>query len=323
MRLGAARLALLALALAATAGCKKRSALVVGVDAQPAVVSQIGKLHVTASAGGKVLEERDIVPKPGGDAYAAAVSPFPLEMKLESTPGSEADVTIEAFRAGKNGAIADKPMLIRRARAPFTAGGAPRLVRLQLESACVTGVPGFKGPACPATQSCAGGRCIDPTLLDEDLEPYVANWATVRPDFCRGADAGAPAVVVGTGSTDYRELHDGETLAPERGPQGGHHLWIAVRMKNLRQAGTTVTLTAEQPGTGLKVPPTSFVFTFERDQGGFCKLYGLRFQLDNASVPVERFLGRPLDVKVALRDASGQSVEAAVRVNVAAKTVGD
>jgi hypothetical protein len=313
--------ALSLVALAALGACKKSGALVVGVSAQPAVASQIGKLHVTARIGSKVIEERVIIPRAGGDKLAAAVSPFPFEVKLESAPGTEADITIEAFRAGKNNTIADTPMLVRRARAPFTKSAEPRLVRLQLETACVTGVPGFKGPTCPADQSCAMGRCIDPTLLDEDLEPYATNWATLRPDQCRASDAGAPVVELGTGPTDYLPLHDGQTLTPERGPQGGHHLWLAVRMKNLRQAGTVLTLTAEQPGTGLKVPPTSFVFTFERDQGGFCKLYGLRFQLDNSSVPVERFLAQPLDVKVSLRDSTGQTGEATVHLNVAATTI--
>jgi len=313
-------------ALAAGSGCKKHGALVVGVEAQPGVASQIGKVHVKASAGSRILDERDIVPIPASDKLAAPKSPFPFEIKLESAPGDEAEVTIEAFRAGPNNTIADKPMLVRRSRAPFVGSGAPpapALVRLQLESACVTGVPGFKGPSCPYPQTCFHARCIDPTLLAEDLEPYAANWATVRPDACWHADAGAPLVQAGTGQTDFLPLLDGQTLTPELGPQGGHHLWIAVRMKNLRQMGTVVTLTGEQPGTALKVPPTSFTFGLERDEGGFCKLYGLRFQLDNSSVPVRMFLGKPLDVRIALRDTGGQAAEATVRVNVAANTLGD
>jgi hypothetical protein len=303
-------------------GCKKKAQLVVGVDAQPSVASQVGKLHVKASVGPNVLVEKDIVPKQGNEKLAALESPFPFEVPLEADPGAQVDVLIEAFRAGPNNTVADTPMLVRRSHAPFIAGAAPKLDRLQLESSCIVGVPGFKGPACTAPQSCAGGRCIDPTLLEEDLEPYVASWATTRPDVCRPADAGAPVVVAGTGATDFAPLADGQTLAPEKGPQGGHHLWIALRMKNLRQAGSVVTLTGEQPGTGLKVPPTSFVFTFEKDSGGFCKLYGLRFQLDNSSTPVTKFLAQPLDVKIQVKDQTGAEGEATIHVNVAANTVG-
>jgi hypothetical protein len=306
-----------------SAACKKRSEVVVGIVAQPALVGQMGKLHVEATVGAKVVEARDFVPKPAQDKLAAPESVFPIELHLESEIGAHGEVTIEAFRAGPNGAVADHPMLVRRASFPFVPGGESALVRLQLESSCITGVPGFKGPACPATQSCARGRCIDPTLLADDLEPYQPSWATVKSDRCWRRDGGAPVVEVGTGRTEYLPLVDGQTLAPERGPQGGHHLWMAVRMKNLRQSGTTVTLTAEQEGTGLRVPPTSFVFEFEPVREGFCALYGLRLQIDNSSVPVARFLGKALDLHVALRDQNGTTAEASAKVRVAETTIGD
>ncbi len=289
--------------------------LVVGVEAQPAIVSRLGKLHYTAKVGAASLVDKEIVPKAGE-------SPFPLAIELSSPPGAEVDVAIEAYSAGPNDTVAKTPMLVRRSRAPFVSG-APQLVRLRLESACLTGTPGFKGPACPPPQTCSNRRCIDPTLLPEDLEPYAKDWAKNRPDACKPPHAGDPAVAVGTGQTDYLPIAEGATLTPEKGPQGGHHLWIAVRTKSLRQAGTTVVITAEQPGTGLKVPPTSFVFPLEPADGGYCKLSGLRLQLDNASVPVQSFLGRPLDVKIVVSDTDGKSAEARARVGVAANTIGD
>jgi hypothetical protein len=304
-------------ALVALVGCGRKggASLVVGVEAQPAVVSRIGKVHYAAKVGGESLVDKEIVPKTGE-------SPFPFEIPLDAPPGAEVDVSIEAFSAGPNNSVAATPMLVRRSRAPFVKG-APQLVRLRLESSCLTGTPGFKGPACPATQSCALGRCIDPTLLADDLEPYAKDWAKNRPDVCKSAHAGDPIVALGTGQTDYATIADGETLTPEKGPQGGHHLWLAVRMKNLRQMGSTVVVSAEQPGTGLKVPPTSFVFPFEPADGGYCKLYGLRLQLDNASVPVQKFLGQPLDVKLVVSDTDGKSAETHGRVSVAEKTIGD
>ena len=60
-----------------------------------------------------------------------------------------------------------------------------------------------------------------------------------------------------------------------------------------------------------------------RRAAGFCKLYGLRLQLDNASVPVQKFLGQPLDVRVAVRDAEGRVAETGIHVNVGATTIGD
>ncbi len=46
-------------------------------------------------------------------------------------------------------------------------------------------------------------------------------------------------------------------------------------------------------------------------------------QIDNSSVPVARFLGQPLVVKVSLRDPDGRVAESKVRINVAATTIGD
>lgn len=308
---------LLLIASAISAACHKSDAtLVVGVESQPAVVSRIGKVRYVAKVEGKTIVDKEIIPKTGQ-------SPFPLEVKLEGTSNTNADVAVITYAAGPNDTIlGDTPMLVRRVIAPFVKG-APKLTRVRLEGSCLTNTPGFKGPACPSDQTCMSGRCIDPTLIADDLEPYAADWAKNRPDVCKPKNAGAPEITAGTGQTDFVALHGGETLAPEKGPQGGHHLWIAVRQKNLKQQGSTVTLSAEQPGTGLKVPPTSFIFPFESADAGYCKLYGLRLQLDNASVLVQRFLGQPLDVKIVVSDTDGQTAQQIVHVNVAKETIGD
>jgi hypothetical protein len=309
-----ALLLLTALSFSAS-GCKKKSSLNFGVEAQPAIASRIGKIHYVAKIADAPLADQEIIPKVG-------VSPFPFEIDLKAPADAQVDLVIEAYPAGPNNTILPKPMLVRRVDAPFVAGD-PKLVRVRLESACLTGTPGFKGPTCPAPQSCAMGRCIDPTLLPEDLENYSKDWSKNRPDVCKPPHAGAATLTIGTGQTDFVDIKDGQTLTPEKGPQGGHHLWLAVLQKNLKQNGSTVTITAEQPGTGLKVPPTAFVFPFEAADHGACKLYGLRLQLDNASVPVQKFLGQPLDVHVLVADPEGQTAEASIHVAVAANTIGD
>jgi hypothetical protein len=311
---------LLLIAATALVSCKGKHAgdgtIVFGVEAQPAIVSRIGKVHYVAKVGGEIKLDKEIVPKTGE-------TPFPFELEVDSAPGTNVELEIDAYAAGPNNTvITTKPMLVRREIAPFVAGDA-KLVRVRLESSCLTGTPGFKGPKCPATQSCSNGRCIDPTLLAEDLENYSKDWAKNRPDLCKPPHAPAPTLAIGTGQTDFVAIQDGVTLVPEKGPQGGHHLWIAVRQNNLRQNGSTVVIAAEQPGTGLKVPPTTFIFPFEPADHGFCKLYGLRLQIDNAAVPVQKFLGEPLDVTVNVRDVDGASAESHVHVNVGATTIGD
>jgi hypothetical protein len=91
----------------------------------------------------------------------------------------------------------------------------------------------------------------------------------------------------------------------EQGPQGGHHIWVAVRQENLKQSGSTTTITSVQPTTNMAGPRLAFVFTFQPDQGGFCKLAGLRYQLDIDGADYHQFLGQPLDVTVTIADQAG------------------
>jgi hypothetical protein len=128
--------------------------------------------------------------------------------------------------------------------------------------------------------------------------------------------AGKPIVQVGTGQTDYLPLTDGQTVIAEQGPQGGHHIWIAVRQQNVTQSGTTTTITSVQPSSGLAGPTTAFIFTFVPDEGAFCKLSGLRYQLDIDGTDYHLFLGKPLDVTVTLRDPSGEATSGVAHINI-------
>jgi hypothetical protein len=215
-----------------------------------------------------------------------------------------------------------QPILSRVAYAPFVAG-EKMLLRMQLEARCVLSVlGGLGGPVCTPPQTCRSGQCVDAHVLAADLEPYETNWATDVPDVCRPLNHGAPEIIAGTGQTDFLPITDGETLQAELGPQKGHHVWIAVRMKNLKQSGSTTTLTGVQPQTQAVVLPTSFVFTFDPDEGGYCKLYGLRFQLDNGGVDYTQFLGKPLNVTIEVRDATGASATTTAHIMIAPTILG-
>jgi hypothetical protein len=150
-----------------------------------------------------------------------------------------------------------------------------------------------------------------------NLEPYAANWPTNAPDRCKPQHGGAPELFIGTGQTDYLPLARDQTLQAEAGPQGGHHVWIATRMKNLKQTLSTTRIEGTEPTTGVTIPPTTFVFTYAPAEGGYCKLYGLRYQLDNGGIDYKQFLGKPLDVKVAVTDQSGATATATTRIQVA------
>jgi len=180
------------------------------------------------------------------------------------------------------------------------------------------GVPGpLSGPTCTAPATCIRGLCQTSVVPVTKLEPYTADWPNNAPDLCRPRNAGPPTLQIGTGQTGFTPLAEGQTLQAEAGPQGGHHIWIAARMKNMKQAGSTTKISAVQPGTGVVIPPSTFAFTFERDEGGYCKLFGLRYQLDNGGIDYKQFLGKPLDVTTTVVDSIHGTATSTAHIQVA------
>jgi hypothetical protein len=313
-------LSLIALAVAA-GGCKhaKPTELVVGVQSDP-MGGLIGALHVIVKVAGQVVDDEVIKPPHGSKVGF----PQPWEKKLTAEAASDAPVELQVDALADPSSPA--PLLTRRASTHFVPGSV-KLLRTQLESRCVvypvvprgaSKVPGpISGPSCTAPATCIQGICQSPIVPPAALETYATNWPTNAPDRCKPKDGGAPVLQIGTGQSYYRPFLPDQTLQAEAGPQGGHHIWIATRMKNLKQAGSTTKISGVQPGTGLSIPPTTLAFGYAPDEGGYCKLYGIRYQLDNEGIDYKPFLGKPLDVTVTVTDASGASATTTSRVNIA------
>ena len=278
------------------------TSMVIGITTED-MGATLGTLHVATTIDGQPATDEiiDVIKNPKW---------FPKEVKVAPKSGTSGivEVKIDGYLdtnwtpAQKGGLL----LLTRLGKATFVPGQST-LMRITLQQQCLLGLPGgggpgVGGPVCNPPLTCVSGSC---QKEDATLEPYAPNWATDAPDICKPAGGGPPVVQVGTGQTDYLPLTDGQALQAELGPQGGHHIWIAARMHNLKQSGSTTTITATQPGTGRTVPATAFVFTFDKDEGGFCKLYGLRFQLDAGGNDYKPLLGQPLDVTVTIKDASG------------------
>jgi hypothetical protein len=206
------------------------------------------------------------------------------------------------------------------------------LLRVQLEARCIvypptprgdSKVPGpLSGPTCAAPGTCIMGICQPSAVPPGGLEAYAPKWPTNAPDRCKPVNAGAPALQIGTGQSYYLPMTPGQTLQAEAGPQGGHHIWIATRMKNLKQAGSTTKITGIQPDTHVTIPPTTLAFTYAPDEGNFCKLFGIRYQLDNEGIDYKQFLGKPLDVVVTVTDPSGSTISNTARVQIAPTVIG-
>jgi hypothetical protein len=135
--------------------------------------------------------------------------------------------------------------------------------------------------------------------------------------ICKTTLGAAPDVVVGQGQSDYLPLADLDQVYVEAGPQGGHHVWIALRMKNLLRSGSRTTLTGTVPSTGTTITPYEVIYTFDPAEGGYCKLFGLRFQLDLDGVDYVPLLGHELDVTATVADRSGDTGQGMRRVMLA------
>lgn len=268
---------------AALASCGGEGSVVFGVTSEikPSLIERI-------EARVEVAGEEQLT-----KTYQGADIGFPFELRVdELTPDDPVDLTLEVFSAGQR-------ILIRRGSTKAVDGRSILYVA-NLDIDCT----GAAAPECPSDQTCIDGVCADPYRDPAKLSDYYKGWSgSAGGDRC---EPGGPAeVIVGEGQAAYLPLDDGAVAQVEAGPQGGYHIWIAVRVKNLKQSGTVTEVFGRIPELGYDVPPFSVVFTFDPDEGGYCKIYGLRFRLDDETHPIESVLGKDLELTVQLTDTDG------------------
>jgi hypothetical protein len=309
-----------AVLLCALVGCRSRepTQLVVGIQSDP-MGGVVSALHVVIRVADKVVDDERIEPPHG----SRVGFPQPWEKTIPSSDKNAAkvDVAVEAI-----GDPAAKPLFTRLSSSSFVVGHTA-LLRIPLESRCIvypvtprgaSKVPGpLSGPTCTAPATCIMGACQSSNVPVGRLESYAKNWPSNAPDRCKPQNGGPPDLQVGTGQAYYLPVTPGQVLQAETGPQGGHHVWIATRMKNLKQAGSITKISGLQPGTNTPIPPTTLAFTYAPDEGGYCKLYGIRYQLDNEGIDYKQFLGKPLDISVTVTDASGAKATATSHIQIA------
>jgi len=302
-------------------GCRSHDVthLVVGIQSDP-MGGVVSALHVVIRVAGAVVDDERIQPPHG----SRVGFPQPWEKTLSGAGKGTAKVDVEVEAIG--GDPGAKPLFSRLSSTHF-APGRTVLLRVPLEARCIvypvvprgaTKVPGpLSGPTCTAPATCIMGACQSSEVPPARLEPYAPGWPTNAPDRCKPRNGGPPDLQVGTGQSYYVPVTPMQVLQAEAGPQGGHHIWIAARMKNLKQAGSLTKISGLQPGTNTPIPPTTLAFTYAPDEGGYCKLYGIRYQLDNEGIDYKQFLGMPLDVTVSVTDPSGSTATATTHVQVA------
>jgi len=258
--------------------------VVFGVTSEFRAGTQLTRLDAALVVDGELVEER---------AFEGSTLGFPLEIRAkELDDGVPVEVVLTAFQGGNE--------LLERRASTRAVEGRVVLVTASLDIACAA----LGAPDCDAATTCVEGACVDPFVDPSAAPDYFAGWAgTGSGDRCE--PGGAPEVVVGRGQADFLDFDPGTELQVEAGPQGGYHVWIAARLKNLKQSGSLIEVTGRAPSLGIDLPSFLVAFSFDPDEGGWCKIYGLRFRLDDDDTPIESLLGQPVEITVTITDPDG------------------
>jgi hypothetical protein len=247
--------------------------------------------HGVLRAGGAVALDQTI-----GNGTPASV-PLPMELPVKDMPaGTEVEASIDVD-PGKDGS-----RWRQLARSRIEAG------KTLLQRIPIAPIGPFSEcyPACPQGLTCAWNRCRDPYVAPEHLEEYTPDWA--KYSYCQPKAHGAPVVILGTGDQDFTPLDDGAVADLWAGNQGGHHVYVALRMRNLRQQAI-MRLDGYVEELGITIPPVLQVVVFRDDAAaGYCERVGIIFQLDQ-EVEIQQVFGRTLQMTVRVTDADGTTAE--------------
>jgi hypothetical protein len=300
MIVGPTRRALVALLLLFTAGCGAEEAdaqVVIGLTTDMAVGFDIRRLERTTKVDGVVTHTEAL-------SYGEDALSLPVELPVEAThDGAEVELTVAAFRENEA-----SPLVTRRA-ATRAVSGRRLLLLASLDEACCAA-------ACASNATCVEGACVDPFIAPSALADHDPAWIASAPDACKTPSSGPAAVVIGQGEDAFAPLGDSEVVAIEAGPQGGHHVWLALRVNGLRQMGSRLTVGGSFPELAHELPPFTSLVALRRAAKGQCEIYGVRFQVDQG-LSVEAVRGRKLDIEVTLEDPNGDVATATKRVAIA------
>lgn len=291
-----ARIALLAL-LAAGCGREDAAHVRVGLTTDMAVGFDVRRVETTTRVDG-------VVTQAGSFSYDDGSLSLPAELPDEpAQDGAEVALTVAAFRDG-----ASTPFVTRSA-ATRAAGGRTLLLLASLDEACA-------GALCGPSTTCVEGACRDPFLAPSAVADYDPTWIASAPDACKTSSSGPPEVVIGQGESAFAPLSDGEVVPIEAGPQGGHHVWLALRVNGLRQMGSLLTLKGRFPELAREVPLFTSRVTLRKAGNDQCEIFGVRFQVDQG-ISVDAVRGRAIDIDVMLEDPNGGIAKATKRVTIA------
>jgi len=290
----------IALLVLFAAGCGSEEAdaqVVVGLTTDLAVGFDIRHVESTTKVDGIITHAESL-------SYGDGALSLPAELLVEPAhDGAEVELSVAAFREGEA-----SPLVTRRA-STRAASGRRLLLPVSLDEAC-------SAATCEPNATCVEGACVNPFIAPSALADYDPRWIASAPDACKTPASGAPAVVIGKGESAFAPLEDSEVVSIEAGPQGGHHVWLALRVNGLRQMGSRLKVGGTFPDLAYELPPFTSRITLRKAGGDHCEIHGVRFQVDQG-IAVEAVRGQTLDIKVVLEDPNGDVATAMKRAAIA------
>jgi hypothetical protein len=284
------------------------SALTVAVDVDPAVSADEWRINVTFlddAIGDRTLTFTD----------------RQAELTVQPSVDMAGRVRIEIYGTTKLSNGSDYIVGHRVVTTRFVAH-QHRLVYLFVDDQCAyRGGTRDGGSGCASEEEwCYEGRCRTEEILGDPLPFYRSSWKEHPPSPCPGS---VPEVHLGEGFTTYAERLDGDTVTIECGPQGGHHIWIAARTQGLDQRGPIITVTSPASDAGAPLitsyPVARLYGSDDTLAETYCEVKGVQFQLDPDGRPVQAYLGKPLDITLAIQDKNGQRAQVTRHLQVAPK----
>lgn len=283
----------------ACAGCGSEETdanVAVGLTTDMAVGFDIYEIERTTKIDGVVTSTERL-------SYGEGKLSLPAEGFIRAgRDGADVEISIAAFRRDEESPV------VTRSAATHAQGGRTLLLPASLDETCV-GVP------CPASATCVEGACVDPFIAPTTLEDHDPAWITTAEDACKTLSSGAPALVLGQGQAAFVSLEENEVVPIEPGPQGGHHVWLALQATGLRQMGSRLKVSGYFPALAFEVPAFTSGITL-RKAGDHCEIYGIRFQVDR-DISVEAVRGQTLELSLVLTDPNGDAATATKRVVIA------
>jgi hypothetical protein len=137
------------------------------------------------------------------------------------------------------------------------------------------------------------------------MDGGMAHHDAAAMDAMMATDAGGPIVEIGTGTTAFVSLSNGEKLTFNAGPQGGgryggYNIWGGVRASDVMPAGVTLVFSLTS-SSGRTLGTANRMDTLRADGSGHFVDYGLSIVLDDCCAAV----GRAIVFRLDLTDASG------------------